>query len=114
MLSALFIGGSAAFFTAYVLAANALGVIGDSEISPITPPGADNPERNAPFGFILDFADGVIDAFQVAFNLAGQFFQLLTFQAPGQEAASLITAIIFVPLGFVNGIIIFRLIRGGG
>ena len=100
MGQAAFMGGSALFFTAYVLIAEAFGILGTSSISDINAPGA--PDRGGIFGAI----DAVIQVFTFGFDLVARFFQLLTFQAPGLEAASMVTLIIFVPLTFINGWII--------
>lgn len=101
-----FVGGSALFFTAYLLVAEAFGFLGTSEITPAGVP--ESPDR----GGILGAIDSVIQVFTFGFDLFARFFQLLTFQAPGLESASLVTALVFVPLGLANAWIIFRGIRG--
>jgi hypothetical protein len=126
MDKALFIGLSAAFFTAYSLVASALLTPEQTRIVPITPQGnecvtqgigenetciADDPRvRN--LSWFGQFIGGVASVISVANDIFADFFQLLTFQAKGLEAASFVTALIFVPLGFINGFIIFSAIRG--
>ena len=100
MGQAAFMGGSALFFTVYILIAEAFGILGQSTISDIDAPGA--PDRGGFFGAI----DAIIQVFAFGFDLVARFFQLLTFQAPGLEAASMVTIIVFVPLTFINGWII--------
>lgn len=104
---AFFVGLSAAFMTAYALIADALGLgSGDVGFDPVEVP--ESPDRGGWDGFI----DGVLASFSYAFDLMETFFQLLTFQAAGQETASVITLMIFVPLGFINAYIIFTAVRG--
>lgn len=120
MNKALFVGISAAFFIAYSLAANALGVGGNDEIGPLTVPTVQesqtesgDPRLDIPvLGPIVKFVVSGIEAVDAATNIFTGFFQLITFQAPGLEQASLITLLIFVPLAFANGFIVFSAIRG--
>lgn len=106
-MQAVFVGGSALFFLAYVLVAEAFGILSSGiTVTAITAPSA--PDR----GGILGGIDAVIQALTYAFDLMSRFFQLLLFQAPGLEGASLITLLIFTPLTFINGWIIFRGLRG--
>lgn len=111
MGQAIFIGASAAFFTVYLLIAEAMGFLGESSITAINAPEAESGSEWSIFGFSFTPPDALLNI-QQGFELMGRFFQLLTFQQPGLEEASLITALIFVPLSFINGFIIFRAIRG--
>lgn len=126
MGKAIFMALSVAIFVAYSLVANALlipnetispiGLPGDEECvseSAILLPGDPCYEAEASrIPIIGDFLAGLSNAFEVATNLFSGFFQLITFQARGLESASLITALIFVPLGFANAFIVFSAIRG--
>ena len=128
MGKALFVGLSAAFFTAYSLIATALFVPTDT-IIPIGLPGErceddddslillpSNPcyaKEAKKIPWVGEFLAGLSDALEVAGNIFSGFFQLLTFQT-GNTGASVITLMIFMPLGFVNAFIIFGAIRGGG
>jgi hypothetical protein len=126
MGKALFVGLSAAFFTAYSLIATALFVPTDT-ITPIGLPGErceDAPlvllpsdpcyaQEASRIPFIGDFLAGLSNALEVAGNIFSGFFQLLTFQTEN-TGASVITLMIFMPLGFVNAFIIFGAIRGSG
>lgn len=124
MGKAVFIGLSAAFLTAYAIIANAL-LIQNELIEPISASecitqgqGADqtcisdDPAVNIPI--LGPIIEATASAISVGFSLFNGFFQLITFQANGLEAASAITALIFYPLGFVNAFIIFSAIRGSG
>lgn len=126
MGKALFVGLSAMFFIAYSAIANALLFptsqilpIGNTvqtnadecsgiEIAPLGPNviclGADIPILGPVLG-------GIQDIFSTAAQIFGGFFQLITFNA-GLGAASMVTLMIFVPLGFANAFIIFSAIRG--
>lgn len=103
---AIFVGLSVAFFGAYVAIANALGILG-AGIDPLTVPTA--PDTGGGF---FGSIEGIVAIFAYGFTLFGQFLKLITFQLPGQETTSLITALIFIPLGFINGYIVFTAIRG--
>lgn len=121
MNRAMFIGLSAVFFISYSLIANALGVGGDS-LNPITAPQSGdfvdeqcdgNSVCDVPIlGGIVKFVLGAGEAISDASNIFVGFFQLITFQAPGMESASIVTLVIFVPLAFINAFIIFTAIRG--
>jgi len=124
MDKALFIGLSAAFFTAYSLVASAL-VNPTSSIIPIETvdqrcddeptillPGDPCYQQEASrIPIIGGLLSGLSNIIEIASNMFGGFGQLITFQA-GLPAASFITLLIFVPLGFINGFIIFSAIRG--
>lgn len=103
---ALFVAFSVGFFGIYVLIANALGVFGTRLESLTVPP---PPETGGGF---LDVIDGVIAVFTYGFTLFSQFLALVTFQLPGQSELSVLTAVIFIPLAFANGYIVFTAIRG--
>lgn len=130
MGKALFLGLSAAILMGYSLIASAVVDSYDQKIVPISAPTGSEPEvceGFPPSGYnqflicsgwgdlpaVGGLFTGVGDAFELAGKLFGGFFQLLTFQVPGLVAASTITAILFVPLGFINGYIIFTAIRSG-
>lgn len=106
MGKALFVGLTVIFFTAYVQIAAGVGVFGE-EIAPLT-----IPAPPVTGGGFLDTISAVFEIFKYGFTMFVDFLKLITFQIPGQESASLLTAIIFVPLGFINGYIIFTAIRG--
>lgn len=127
MGKALFLGLSAAFFTAYSIVAGAVLHPSDKIISITaasdqctTPPDPQhillpgepcyNKEvsRIPVIGSLLKGLSNIID---VATNLFSGFGQLVTFQA-GLPQASAITLLIFIPLGFVNGYIFYSAIRG--
>lgn len=135
MNKALFLGLSAVFFIAYAAIANALLIPNDDRIVAISVPSTDSadtdPCADAPVILlpgdpcytqqanripiirnIAGLLTGVTNILTTAGSLFSGFFQLITFQAPGLETASIITAMIFIPLGFVNGFIIFTAIRG--
>jgi hypothetical protein len=107
MAKAIFLGGESLFFTLYVLFAEAFNVLPDSTVERIEAP--EQPETG---GGILEALDGFVATWTFGFDLIARFFQLLTFQAPGQTAESLVTAVIFVPLTFITGWIILSTIRG--
>lgn len=107
MGKAVFVGGSALFFTSYLLVAEAFGIIGGTAITSVDQPAP--PEQGSGF---FGAVDAILNIFNFGFNLIANFFQLMTFQAPGLEGASLITALIFVPLTLINGWIIVTAIRG--
>lgn len=107
MGKALFLGGSAAFMTAYILFAEAFGLLGTDDIAAIGAPGT--PEGGSGFFAVLD---AILSVFIYVFELIGRFFQLLTFQFPGTEVVALISLFIFIPLTFINGFILFTAIRG--
>lgn len=126
MGKALFLGLSAAFFIGYSAVASAL-LVDSSSIAPIadvTSQECESPSgillpgdpcyeaeaRNVPF--IGGLLAGLSNIVEVATNLFSGFGQLITFQA-GLPGASMVTAIIFVPLGFVNAFIIYTAIRSG-
>lgn len=126
MGKAVFLGMSAAFFTAYALIANAL-VIPNERITPISTQTSDcedvtillpgDPcytEEASGIPIIGPLLAGLSNTISVAASLFSGFMQLITFQANGLYAASLITALIFYPLGFINAFIIFSAIRGSG
>ena len=107
MARAIFLGAEVVFFSAYIMLARAFGVITidlPSEIS--------EPEAPTQGGGFLEFIDGIAATFVTGFNMIAAFFQLLTFQAPGQTAESAITLIVFTPLTFVTGWILISAIRG--
>jgi hypothetical protein len=124
MAKAVFLALSAAFFTAYAIIASAL-LIPTQNITPINNNGlecitqgegedttciSDDPAVNIPFlGPILE---AVASSLSVGASLFSGFFQLITFQANGLAAASVVTALIFVPLGIANAYIIFTAVRG--
>lgn len=111
MGSALFVAFSAAFFIVYNLVADALGVTGTSTITAIN----NFPHFQQGGSFwddIFTAYSAAVYPFIIAWQLFSRFFQLLTFQTPGMESASIVTAIIFIPLTFANGMIIFRALRG--
>lgn len=129
MFRALFLGMSVAFFIGYSLIADAL-LTPTSEITPITSlneldcplprdggPGILLPgdpcytKEASRIPIIGDFLAGFSDALEAAGQLFDGFFQLITFQS-GLPAASFITLLIFVPLGFINAFMIFTAIRG--
>lgn len=126
MAKALFMGLSAAFFIAYSLLANALLIANDT-ITPISQPSTENCEdvpillpgdpcyaqEASGIPIIGPILEGLSSTVSVAASLFSGFFQLITFQANGLEAASFITILIFGPLTFINGFIIFTAIRGG-
>lgn len=129
MAKALFLGLSAAFFICYSLIASALLTPVPNPITNVGLPGAETSEVCEGFPpssldqFLIcsgwkdipiagSFFTGVTNVLEFAGTLFGAFFQLLLFQVPEAVAASMITAIIFVPLGFVNAFIIFTAIRG--
>lgn len=125
MAKALFVGLSAAFFTVYSLIATAL-VVPNQSINPISPPSQEDcdevvillpgtacyEQEASTIPFIGGLLSGASNVLSLAGDLFGGFFQLITFQAEGLGSASLITALIFVPLAFVNAFIIFTAIRG--
>jgi len=130
MGKALFLALSAAFFIGYSLIANALGYGGDP-LQPITTPGSgiagETTEEEGQFcasGGFLDVCDNPIwgpiirtiagfgEAVTNFATIFSGFFQLITFQAPGQSEASMVTLLIFGPLTFANGFIIFSAVRG--
>jgi hypothetical protein len=128
MDKALFLGLSAAFFMAYSLVAAALFNSPADQITPISSPIPSEEEHCE--GFPTNYHDflicsgwgdvpiaggifeGIDDFITLAGNLFGTFFQLITFQVPGAVAASTVTFLIFIPLTFINGFIIFSAIRG--
>lgn len=135
MPKAIFLGLSAVFFIAYAAIANALLIPSNSQIVAISVPNQNatdtDPCADAPVILlpgdpcytqqanripivrnIAALLTGVTNILSAAGTLFSGFFQLITFQAPGLESASMITAIIFVPLTFVNGYIVFTAIRG--
>lgn len=126
MAKALFVGLSAAFFTGYSLIASALLVPNQNPITPISPPSQEDcddvvillpgtacyQQEASTIPIIGGLLAGASNVLSIAGTLFGGFFQLITFQAQGLGAASMITALIFVPLGFINGFIIFTAIRG--
>lgn len=126
MGKAVFLALSAVFFIAYSLIANAL-LIPTETITPINNNGlncvtqneddgieciSDDPRTNIPI--IGPLLEAAASALSVGAQLFSGFFQLITFQANGLEGASVLTALIFVPLGLANAFIIFTAIRGGG
>lgn len=128
---ALFLGLSTAFFIAYSLIANALLMPVPNTVTSVGVPGSDDLEQSVCEGFPPTSMDqflicsgwkdipvagplfsGITNIIELAGQLFGTFFQLLTFQVPEAVAASMVTALIFIPLGFINGFIIFTAIRG--
>lgn len=125
MGKALFLGLSAAFFIAYSLIANAL-FVDTSQISGFTSP-ANTPEADNCTGILIisvcstgtfnnvPFIGGLLQGTADVFTAAGQIFsgfaQLITFNA-GSNSASIVTLLLFTPLGFINAFIIFTAIRG--
>lgn len=124
---ALFLGMSAAFFIAFSAIAAALNFSTESEITPpgVTALDEETGEEKCLGIFIqicgedlsgIPLVGPTVDALasiqQFAYELFAPFFQLLTFQVPGLEAASFITLLIFGPLAFINAYIIFTAIRG--
>ena len=124
MGKALFMGLSAVFLTAYSLLATAL-FVPTSTLEPIS---ATQELDCSDAGFLVPgdpcykveakripiiggLLAGVSDVLDVAGQMFSGFGQLLTFQT-GSSAASFITLLIFVPLGFINAFIIFGAIRG--
>lgn len=122
---ALFLGLSAAFFIGYSLIATAL-VIPTSKIVPIEnladqecvdtggivlPGDPCYREAASSIPVIGGLLAGLSDITSVVGDLFSGFFQLISFQS-GFTAASIITLIIFVPLGFINAFIIFTAVRG--
>lgn len=128
MGKAVFLGLSAAFFIGYAALANAL-LVPNASITPIsTPTSSDGldcesvpillpgdpcyAEEAGGIPIIGPILEGLSNTVSVATSLFGGFFQLITFQAEGLAAASMVTALIFIPLGFANAYIIFTAIRG--
>jgi hypothetical protein len=128
MGKAIFLSLSVALFIGYSLIANALGFDGDP-LDPLSSPqstssfvdeqclneetGQERLLCRAPvMGPIVKFILGTGQAVSAAADIFSGFFQLITFQAPGQSAASLVTLLIFGPLTFANGFIIFNAVRG--
>lgn len=123
MAKALFMGLSAAFFMGFSLIAAALD-IGDGNT--IIAPGITTSEQEQCIGVFITVCSTDFTGIPVIGQLlqAGSnvqeffyqtfapFFQLLTFQVPGLEAASIITIMIFGPLAFINAYIIFTAVRG--
>lgn len=107
MARAVFIGAEVVFFSAYIMLARAFGVI-----TVDLPTEIDEPASPDAGGGFLDFIDGIAATFTAGFNMIAAFFQLLTFQAPGQTAESVVTLIVFTPLTFVTGWILISAIRG--
>lgn len=132
MGKALFLAVSAGFFIAYAQLANALLLGQNSIITPISPVAENAQVDTSCNSFLLictnpnyytefwngvpvigSIVEGVADTFDFATKAFGGFFQLITFQVPDAVGASIFTILIFVPLSFANGYIIFTAIRGG-
>lgn len=136
MGKALFLGLSAGFLIAYALVSNALfGANSSTLIVPISSPFSEDTNASgfcdSPGSFFVpqgakfvicevwnnipvlsNISEGISDFYELATTIFGGFFQLITFQIPEAVAASVITYIIFVPLGLANAFIIFTAIRG--
>lgn len=122
---ALFVGMSVAFFTAYSLVTSAL-LIPNDQITPITSTSGfecvtqgegdsescieDDPRTR--IWLIGPFIEAAANVLSVGADMFSGFIQVITFQASGLEAASVVTLLIFGPLAFVNAFIVFSAIRG--